>query len=59
MVGQNIAQQLEKKVNYRRAVKKSIQATMSMGAEGIRVCVSGRSIWEVMRINIFSSICLF
>ena len=42
LVGQNIAQQLEKKVNYRRAVKKSIQSTMSMGAEGIRVCVSGR-----------------
>jgi len=42
LVGQNIAQQLEKKVNYRRAVKKSIQTTMSMGAEGIRVCVSGR-----------------
>ena len=42
LVGQNIAQQLEKKVNYRRAVKKAIQATMSMGAEGIRVCVSGR-----------------
>jgi small subunit ribosomal protein S3 len=41
-VGQNIAQQLEKKVNYRRAVKKAIQSTMSMGAEGIRVCVSGR-----------------
>jgi len=42
LVGQNIAQQLEKKVNYRRAVKKAIQSTMSMGAEGIRVCVSGR-----------------
>ena len=42
LVGQNVAQQLEKKVNYRRAVKKSIQTTMSMGAEGIRVCVSGR-----------------
>tara|TARA_B100000945_G_scaffold318957_1_gene325000 strand:- start:304 stop:933 length:630 start_codon:yes stop_codon:yes gene_type:complete len=42
LVGQNIAQQLEKKVNYRRAVKKAIQATMSMGADGIRVCVSGR-----------------
>ena len=42
LVGQNIAQQLTKKVNYRRAVKKAIQATMSMGAEGIRVCVSGR-----------------
>ena len=42
LVGQNIAQQLEKKVNNRRAVKKAIQSTMSMGAEGIRVCVSGR-----------------
>ena len=42
LVGQNIAQQLEKKVNYRRAVKKAIQSTMSMGAEGVRVCVSGR-----------------
>ncbi len=42
LVGQSVAQQLEKKVNYRRAVKKAIQATMSMGAEGIRVCVSGR-----------------
>ncbi len=42
LVGQNISQQLEKKVNYRRAVKKAIQSTMSMGAEGIRVCVSGR-----------------
>ena len=42
LVGQNVAQQLEKKVNYRRSVKKSIQTSMSMGAEGIRVCVSGR-----------------
>ena len=42
LVGQNIAQQLEKKVNYRRAVKKAIQATMTMGADGIRICVSGR-----------------
>ena len=42
LVGQNIAQQLEKKVNYRRAVKKSIQSTMQLGAAGIRVCISGR-----------------
>ena len=42
LVGQNIAQQLEKKVNYRRAVKKSIQSTMQVGAAGIRVCISGR-----------------
>ena len=42
LVGQNIAQQIVKKINYRRAVKKSIQATMAIGAEGIRVCVAGR-----------------
>ena len=42
LVGQNIAQQLVKKVSYTRAVKKAIQSTMSMGAEGIRVCVAGR-----------------
>jgi len=42
LVGQSIAQQLEKKINYRRAVKKSIQSTMSMGAEGIKIQISGR-----------------
>ncbi|MAW75158.1 MAG: 30S ribosomal protein S3 [Candidatus Marinimicrobia bacterium] len=42
LVGQNIAQQIEKKINYRRAVKKSIQSTMSVGASGIRVRVAGR-----------------
>ncbi len=42
LVGQSISQQLEKKVNYRRAVKKAIQSTMGLGAAGIRVCISGR-----------------
>ena len=42
LVGESIAQQIEKKVNYRRAVKKSIQSTISMGARGIRVRVAGR-----------------
>ena len=42
LVGENIAQQIEKKVNYRRAVKKSIQSTISMGANGIRVRIAGR-----------------
>ena len=40
--GENIAQQLIKKISYRRAVKKAIQATMRMGAEGIRIRVAGR-----------------
>ena len=42
LVGQNIAQQLEKKVNYRRVAKKAIQSTISMGAEGIKICIAGR-----------------
>ena len=42
LVGQSISQQLEKKVNYRRAAKKAIQSTMGLGAAGIRVCISGR-----------------
>ncbi|MCD6206235.1 MAG: 30S ribosomal protein S3 [Candidatus Marinimicrobia bacterium] len=42
LVGNNIAAQLVKKVSFRRAVKKAIQATMRMGAEGIRIQVSGR-----------------
>ena len=42
LVGQNIAQQLEKKINYRRSVKKSLQSTISMGAEGIKIRVAGR-----------------
>ena len=46
LVGQNIAQQVEKKINYRRAVKKSIQSTMSVGAWGIRVRVAGRLNWD-------------
>ena len=55
LVGQNIAQQLEKKVNYRRAIKKSIQTTMSMGAQGIRLCVSGRlNGAEIARSETFS-----
>ena len=42
LVGENIAHQLIKKIAYRRAVKKTIQSTMRMGAEGIRIRVAGR-----------------
>tara|TARA_B100000315_G_C14595059_1_gene598406 strand:- start:9591 stop:10118 length:528 start_codon:yes stop_codon:yes gene_type:complete len=42
LVGENIAHQLIKKIAYRRAVKKAIQSTMRMGAEGIRIRVAGR-----------------
>ncbi|MBR5958979.1 MAG: 30S ribosomal protein S3 [Salinivirgaceae bacterium] len=42
LVGNNIARQLEGRVSYRRAVKMGIASTMRMGAEGIKVQVSGR-----------------
>ncbi len=42
IVASNIARQIENKVAYRRAIKMAIQSTMRMGAEGIKVQVSGR-----------------
>jgi small subunit ribosomal protein S3 len=42
LVGSNIADQLVKKIAFRRAAKKAIQSTMRMGADGIKVTVSGR-----------------
>ena len=42
LVGANIAHQLIKKISYRRVVNKTIQSTMRMGAEGIRINVAGR-----------------
>lgn len=42
LVASNIARQIEGKIAYRRAVKMAIASTMRMGAEGIKVLVSGR-----------------
>ena len=42
LVAANIARQIENKVAYRRAVKMAVQSSMRMGAEGIKVQVSGR-----------------
>ena len=42
IVGTKIARQLEGKIAYRRAVKQAIASTMRMGAEGIKIQVSGR-----------------
>tara|TARA_B100000965_G_scaffold199852_1_gene166852 strand:+ start:136 stop:774 length:639 start_codon:yes stop_codon:yes gene_type:complete len=42
LVGQSIASQLIKKMPYRRVLNKVMQSTMRMGAEGIRINVSGR-----------------
>jgi len=42
LVAENIATQLERRVAFRRAMKKSIQSAMKFGAEGIKVQLSGR-----------------
>ncbi len=42
LVAENIARQLEKRVAFRRAMKKAIQSAMRLGVEGIRIYVSGR-----------------
>ena len=42
LVAENIAQQLERRVMFRRAMKRAVQSTMRQGALGIRISVSGR-----------------
>ncbi len=42
LVAQNVAQQLERRVQFRRAMKRVIQNSMRLGAEGIKVRVAGR-----------------
>lgn len=42
IVGEQIAKQIEARINYRRAIKAAIQGTMRAGAEGIKVRISGR-----------------
>ena len=42
IVANNIARQLEGRIAYRRAVKMAIASTMRMGAEGIKIQISGR-----------------
>ncbi|HEY0965048.1 MAG TPA: 30S ribosomal protein S3 [Candidatus Saccharimonadales bacterium] len=42
LVAENIARQLERRINFRRATKMSAQNTMNAGAKGIRIQVSGR-----------------
>ena len=42
LVAENIARQLERRVNFRRAIKMTAQSTMAAGAKGIRIQVAGR-----------------
>lgn len=42
LVAENIAHQLERRINFRRAMKMAAQNTMNAGAKGVRIQVSGR-----------------
>ncbi len=42
LVAENIAQQLERRIGYRRAMKRAIQSAMRLGARGIRINCAGR-----------------
>lgn len=42
LVGESIAQQLQARISFRRAMKQSIASTMRVGAQGIKIRVSGR-----------------
>jgi small subunit ribosomal protein S3 len=42
LVARNIADQLEKRVSFRRAMKQAVQRAMERGAQGIKVTVAGR-----------------
>ena len=42
LVAENIAQQLERRISFRRAMKQSIQRAMKSGAKGIKTSVAGR-----------------
>ena len=42
LVAENVALQLERRISFRRAMKRAVQTTMSMGADGIRIQCAGR-----------------
>ena len=42
IVAENVAQQLEKRISFRRAMKQTVQRTMRVGALGMKIAISGR-----------------
>jgi small subunit ribosomal protein S3 len=42
LVAENVAMQLERRISFRRAMKKAVQTTMDFGAEGIKIRCAGR-----------------
>lgn len=42
IVAENVAQQLEKRISFRRAMKQTVQRTMRVGGLGMKIAISGR-----------------
>ena len=42
LVAENVAQQLEQRIMFRRAMKRAVTTAMKSGAKGIKICVGGR-----------------
>jgi small subunit ribosomal protein S3 len=42
LIAENVAQQLERRISFRRAMKRAVQSAMRLGAGGIRINVGGR-----------------
>ena len=60
IVANNIARQLEGKIAYRRAIKMAIASTMRMGAEGIKIQISGLkydlgTVLDLLRLDLSAS----
>ena len=53
LVAHNIADQLQRRISYRRAMKRAIQQAMRQGAEGIKIEVGGRLAGAEMARNVW------
>lgn len=42
LIAENVASQLEKRISFRRAMKRPIQSALAVGALGVKICVAGR-----------------
>lgn len=42
LISEGVAQQLERRVSFRRAMKKSVTTALKLGAKGVKICCSGR-----------------
>jgi small subunit ribosomal protein S3 len=42
LVAESVAQQLERRIMFRRAMKRAVQNAMRLGAKGVKICIAGR-----------------